>query len=100
MLNLVKKAILTGVGLGVLTKESIEELAREMKKEARLSENEGKELIDELMKKSDQAKIDVEAKVETLVSGAVGKLKLASKEDIAGLAERIERLEQAQTKTE
>ena len=97
MLNLVKKAVFTGVGLGLMTKESIEELAREVGKEARLSEKEGKELVDELVSKSEQAKINAEAKVESIVRKVVAKLNLVSAEELSQLAARVEQLEKKHT---
>ena len=56
MVNLIKKAFYTGLGLAVLTKEKAEELVKEIAQQAKLSEHEGKELVDSLMKQSDQAR--------------------------------------------
>ena len=41
MIDLIKKALYTGVGLAVLTKEKAEELVQELTKQAKLSEQEG-----------------------------------------------------------
>ena len=49
MIDLIKKALYTGVGLAVLTKEKAEELVQELTKQAKLSEQEGKELFDGLL---------------------------------------------------
>ena len=38
MIDLIKKALYTGVGLAVLTKEKAEELVQELTKQAKLSE--------------------------------------------------------------
>ena len=54
MIDLIKKALYTGVGLAVLTKEKAEELVQELTKQAKLSEQEGKELFDGLLKQSEQ----------------------------------------------
>ncbi len=54
MIDLIKKALYTGVGLAVLTKEKAEELVHELTKQAKLSEQEGKELFDGLLKQSEQ----------------------------------------------
>ena len=53
MVDLIKKAIYTGVGLAVLTKERAEELVKELSQQAKLSEQEGKELFDGLLKQSE-----------------------------------------------
>ena len=50
MLNLIKKTMLTGVGLAGLTKNKVEKLAKELAKKGKLSEKEGKKLVDDLLK--------------------------------------------------
>ena len=55
MIDLIKKALYTGVGLAVLTKEKAEELVHELSQQAKLSEQEGKELFDSLLKQSESA---------------------------------------------
>jgi len=97
MFELIKKTMLTGVGLAAMTKDKVEELARELTKKGEMSEKEGKELIDELLKKSEQARKDLETKVEDIVRKVLEKMDLATKGDIDRLAERIKRLEQKET---
>ena len=63
MVDLIKKAFYTGLGLAVLTKDKAEEMVRDIASQAKLSESEGKELVDSLMKQSDQARQDFQAKV-------------------------------------
>ena len=43
MFDLIKKTLLTGVGLAVMTKDKVEELGKEFASQAKLSELEGKE---------------------------------------------------------
>ena len=97
MFELIIKTMLTGVGLAAVTKDKVEELARELIDRSEMSEKEGKELIDELLKKSEQARKDLEAKIEDIVRKVLGKTDLATKGDIDRLAERIESLEQKET---
>ena len=92
MLDLLKKSILTGVGLALMTKDKAEELAKELVKKGELSEKEGKEFIDEMLKKSKQAGKDMEAKVDDLVKKALKKANVATREDLAGLEKEIKRL--------
>ena len=94
MFDLIKKTLLTGVGLAVLTKEKVEEVAEELVQKGKLSEREGQALIDDLLKRSEQARRDLEAKIEGAVQQAVAKLDVATKEDVSQLIARIERLEQ------
>lgn len=93
MFELIKKTMLAGVGLAAVTKDKVEELARELTEKGEMSEKEGKELIDELLKKSEQARKDLETKVEDTVRKVLEKMAVATKEDIDSLSERIKNLE-------
>ena len=92
MIDLIKKAFYTGVGLAVFTKEKAEELVQELTKQAKLSEQEGKELFDGLLKQSEQARNDFQAKVDETVLAVVKRLNLATKDEVAGLKAKIDEL--------
>jgi polyhydroxyalkanoate synthesis regulator phasin len=93
MFDMIKKAMLTGVGLAAMTREKIEEMARELTEKGEMTEKEGRELVDELMKKSEKAKKDLETKMEDIVEKVLGKMNLATKEDISKIEKRLKRLE-------
>ena len=95
MFDLIKKTMLTGVGLAGLTKDKSEKLARELAKKGKLSEEEGKKLVNELSKKSEKARKDLEAQIEKVVKNTMKKMNLATREDILKLTERIKKLDQA-----
>jgi len=92
MVDLIKKAFYTGLGLAVLTKEKAEELVKDFAEQAKLSEHEGKDLVDSLMKQSDQARSDFQAKIDEAVQAVVSRLNLASKEEVASLKAKIDEL--------
>jgi polyhydroxyalkanoate synthesis regulator phasin len=92
MIDLIKKALYTGVGLAVLTKEKAEELVRELSQQAKLSEQEGKELFDSLLKQSEHARNDLQTKIDDTVLAVVKRLNLATKDEVAGLKAKIEEL--------
>jgi polyhydroxyalkanoate synthesis regulator phasin len=92
MVDLIKKAIYTGLGLVVLTKEKAEELVKELSQQAKLSEQEGKELLDGLLKHSEQARHDFQSKVDETVVAVVKRLNLATKDEVAGLKAKVEEL--------
>lgn len=93
MFELMKKTLLTGIGLAIMTKEEVHKIGRELVEKGELSQKEGKELVDDLLKKSEQAQKDMESKVHKLVQDAVEKLNVATKKDIAELVKRVNRLE-------
>jgi polyhydroxyalkanoate synthesis regulator phasin len=92
MVDLIKKALYTGVGFAVLTKEKAEELVKELTQQAKLSEQEGKELFDGLLKQSEQARNDFQAKVDEAVVAVVKRLNLATKDEVASLKAKVEEL--------
>lgn len=92
MVELIKRAIYTGVGLAVLTKEKAEELVKELAQQAKLSEREGKDLLDSLLKQSEQARNDFQTKVDEAVLAVVNRLNLATKDEVARLEAKVEEL--------
>jgi len=93
MFDIIKKAMLTGVGLAAMTRDKIEEMAKELTEKGEMTEKEGRELVDELVKKSEKAKKDLETKMEGIVEKVLGKMNLATKEDISKIEKRLKRLE-------
>ena len=97
MFELIKKTMLTGVGLAAMTKDKVEELAKELTEKGEMSEKEGKELVDELVKKSEKARKDLEKRVEDTVHKVLEKMDVATKKDIAKLEKKIKSLKQKET---
>jgi len=93
--DLIKKALLTGVGLAAMTEEKVEQLARDIAAKCKLSEKEGRDLTKDLLKKSEQARKDLSARIEKLTAQALRKLDMPSRADLEKLADRLEALEAA-----
>ena len=92
MFELIKKTLLTGVGLAVMTKDKVEELGKELASQAKLSEHEGKEFVDHLLKQSETARKDFESRINSAVQKAVSGLNLASKDEVSKLSAKVEEL--------
>lgn len=92
MLDLMKKAIFTGLGLAFMTKEKIEEFSKELVEKGRLSETEGKEFIDELQKKSDEARKKLEEQIENAVNNTLKKMNIATRDDISRIEKQLAKL--------
>ncbi|MCK5509194.1 MAG: hypothetical protein KAI50_11835 [Desulfobacterales bacterium] len=95
MFDIIKKVMLTGVGLAAMTKDKVEELAGDLAKKGKLSEKEGKKLVDDLLKKSEKAKDDLEKDIERVVKNTMKKMNLAGAEDLSNLTKQVKKLEQA-----
>jgi len=98
MLDAIHKMFLAGVGFAAMTKDKIDEHIKELVEKGRLTEKEGREMADDMLKKSKQAKEDLEKQVEELVQKTLKTFQIASKEDVEKLSARIEKLEAAKTK--
>ena len=97
MFDIIKKAMLTGVGRAAMTRDKFEEMAKELTEKGEMTEKEGRELVDELVKKSEKAKKDLETKMEGIVEKVLEKMNLATKEDISKIEKRLKRLEKKET---
>jgi polyhydroxyalkanoate synthesis regulator phasin len=97
MLDVMKKMFLAGVGMTLLTKDKVEEMAREVAKSADLSREKGQEFIDEAVARAQKGRDELNKLVERAVNDAVGKANLPTRKDIAELHERLARLEQMLT---
>ena len=101
MIELFKKGVFTGLGLGLMAKEKVEETAKSIAEECKLSEEQGRKLYEEMLKKSESSRTDLESQVEQFVDSAIAKMKeLPTSDDlekkwedrIANLESKIERL--------
>ncbi len=96
MIELIKKAMLTGLGVASLTKEKVEEVANDFIEKGKMTEQEGKKLVDELMARSEESKEDIKKQVDELVGKAIDKMDIATKDDIAALRAEILALKKEQ----
>ena len=93
MFDLIKKTILTGVGLAVMTKERAEEMAREIAETAKLSTDKGQEFVDEVVGKSEKMRKELEETVQRVVNETLKHTDLPSRDDLAQLRARVEEIE-------
>ena len=93
ILDNLKKTLYAGVGMAFLTRDKIEEMAKKLAEEAKLNETEGKKFIDEILKKSEDAKASVERTVTAAVDAALAKLDLARSHEVKALEARVKALE-------
>lgn len=95
MIELIRKTLATGLGLAFMTKEKIEELAKDFIEKGKLSEREAKDFIDDLSKKSKEARKKVEEELEKMVRKTVEKMNLVTRDDFLKLQNQLEELKKA-----
>lgn len=100
MFDLIKKTMFTGLGLAFLTKEKIAELSKEVIEKGKLSEKEGKEFVDELSRKAEDARKEVRGQIEKAVKDTLKTLNLATRDDLVKLEKQIKQLKKGIEKGE
>ena len=93
MLELLEKAVMTTIGVAAITQKKAEELAAEMKERFKLSEDEGKSLVDRIQTIAKESREKVEAMAEAEVKKVVERLGLVPREEFDRLAKRVQELE-------
>ena len=92
MQDLLKNVFYLGAGLAFMTKEKIEELKKDLIDKGKMTQDEGKQFVDDLIKKSEKAKADVDKKVRELVDDQLAKMKVATSDDLTELRKQIDEL--------
>lgn len=90
-----KKAMLTGLGMALKTQAEIEEMTRELINKSKMSEDEGKKFIDDMMKKYDNARKDMEKQIKDGIADYMTKADIASKKELDALKKEVEELKKA-----
>lgn len=94
MQDFMKKAILMGAGLAVMTTDKIKELIDELVKKGELSEKEARETLEELKEKSKQTRKQWEEKIEDTISAVMNRMNIPSRKELDELKDRLAKLEQ------
>lgn len=94
MIDVVKRVLYTGVGIASLTREKLVELGTEISRHAELSESQAKEFEDELLKKGEEARVQLESSIDQRVEQVLHRLGVARTEQLHALTTRLEAIEQ------
>ena len=94
MFDAFRKAMMAGVGLAVMTKDRVEEMAREFAKTGEMSSEKGEQFVQEAMQQAEKARAEFENRVAAIVNDNLAKTAVATRSDIEKLLARIDALEQ------
>ena len=95
MFDLIKKSMFIGIGLALKTKDEVQELGRELIKKEEMTENEGRKFIDDLVDRYDEAKAEIEEKIDESVKEFLTKMNLVTQEDFQKVQKDIKKLKKA-----
>jgi len=92
MIDLIKKTLLTGIGVVALTKEKIEEVAKEFVEKGKITEQEGRALVEDLVARSEESRIEFQKQVEEKVESVMKKMNLAKQSEVDALRDELEEI--------
>lgn len=81
----------------LMTADKVEQVAREIANAAQLSADKGQEFVDEAVARAKKGRQELEATVQRVVRQTLEKANLPTRDDVAQLTARIEKLEQRLT---
>jgi len=90
--QLLRKLILSGIGIFALTQEKIEELVDELAKRGEIAWGEKEDLLGELIEKGREQKAEVEKRIGNKVEEILSRINIATKSDIERLEKKIDEL--------
>jgi polyhydroxyalkanoate synthesis regulator phasin len=93
MVELLKKTLYVSLGIITMTKERVEDLAKKVASEAKLSESEGKQFIDEVLKRSDEIKESIDKIVSEKTTVLLKTMNIPTRTEMNALELRVKKLE-------
>jgi polyhydroxyalkanoate synthesis regulator phasin len=95
MKEMLKNVVYAGLGAAFLTKEKVEDLTKDLIEKGKMTQEEGKQFVDDLLRKSEKAKDQLDLWINKRVEDRINQLNLATKDEIAELQRKIEELQVA-----
>ena len=92
MFETIKKVAFTGMGVAALTREKVEELAKELVAKGKLTEQEGDKFVQEMVTRAEESKVALKSQTERIVAAAMNKVPLAKEDDIKQLRREVTKL--------
>ncbi|MBD3345693.1 MAG: hypothetical protein GF401_11590 [Chitinivibrionales bacterium] len=93
MFEIVEKAIYAGIGAAYMAKEKVEEMGKKIAEDTNMSEAEGKKFVEELKKRSSEARLAMEKSVSETMEKTLKRLDIPTRKEISSLENRLSRLE-------
>ena len=93
MEDLFKKFVYTCVGLVASTVEKMQKSVEKLVDEDKISQEEGKKIIDDLVKNTEAKREEFEGKLKTVVEEVLTKMNLATQSQVKDLTDRLAAVE-------
>jgi len=92
-MDMIKKAMLLGLGVISLTKEKAQEVVDDLIKRGEVSKDERFKMVDTLLKEAEKQEEELTAKINETVQKVIAKMGLATKKDQEDISRRLEEIE-------
>jgi polyhydroxyalkanoate synthesis regulator phasin len=93
MFELIRKSILAGIGVAVVTKEKIEEATRHFVKEGKLSTEEAEKFADEMIKSGEREMDEMNSRISEAMKKWADNIEIVRKKEFQELSGRLDILE-------
>ncbi len=95
MKETLKNILYTGIGIAFLTKEKVEELKADLIEKGKMSQEEGRQFVDDLLRRSEKAKDQLDLWINKRVEERIAQFDLATRDELADLRRKVEELQVA-----
>ena len=95
MKETLKNILDTGIGIAFLTKDKIEELKADLVEKGRISQEEGRQFVDDLLRRSEKARDQLDLWINKRVEERIEQFNLATRDELADLRRQVEELQVA-----
>ena len=85
MKETLKNILYTGIGIAFLTKEKVEELKAELIEKGKMSQEEGRQFVDDLLRRSEKARDQLDLWINKRVEERIAQFDLATRDELADL---------------
>ena len=92
MPDLIKKTLLTGIGLALKTWDEVEDMAKDLVKKSKMSEKEGSNFLKDLQKRYEETQKKLEARVEKAVKEFLKKADVVTQDELKALKKEVREL--------
>jgi len=93
--EVLKKAVALGLGVTAMSKEKAERLVEEMVRKGEVRPNESQELLTRLLQRGEEERTELKKIVQEQLRNVLAELRVATKDDVERLNERLSALEGA-----
>ena len=93
METLIKKVIYTGVGIASAANEKVQASISEWVEKGKISEEEGKKVVDDLLSDTDSKKEEVEGKIKDYVETFLAKFDFPTRNEVSELQNKLNAME-------